>query len=375
MLKGLYLTLLVGPAVPQPVPLPVLDSLVSAQVTTSTGDRSGFQLQFTYGKASAIGAGLLPAGYFDPGVRVILMATVNGIPNVLVDGLVTRQDVSPSNTPGGSTLTVTGEDIAVAMDLVDLTGQLKYPALRPSDRVLTILGRYAAFGVVPKVVPSPLEEPPNPTETTFGHEGTDYAYAKRLADEVGYTFYIEPGPAPGLSTAYWGPEIRLGVPQPALNINMDAETNLESISFHYNGLQGRNEIALVQQAQTRVPIPIPVPDINLVSPPLAVRPAVKLRTAQVRETANLSPIQAMAKMLGSAKDAAEAIGASGSLDVLRYGRILKARALVGVRGAGIAYDGLYYVNSVTHDIRAGAYKQQFSLSRNGLVPIAPVVVP
>ena len=59
--------------------------------------------------------------------------------------------------------------------------------------------------------------------------------------------------------------------------------------------------------------------------------------------------------------------ASGSLDVLRYGRVLKARKLVGLRGAGTAFDGLYYVNSVTHQIKRGEYKQDFELSRNGLV--------
>jgi hypothetical protein len=49
--------------------------------------------------------------------------------------------------------------------------------------------------------------------------------------------------------------------------------------------------------------------------------------------------------------------------------------LVGVRGAGLAYDGLYYVNSVTHSLKRGEYKQNFSLSRDGLVSNTPVVAP
>ena len=59
----------------------------------------------------------------------------------------------------------------------------------------------------------------------------------------------------------------------------------------------------------------------------------------------------------------------------RYGHILRARQLVGVRGSGRAYDGFYYVNSVTHDIKPGAYKQNFTLSRDGLVSPTPAVVP
>ena len=42
--------------------------------------------------------------------------------------------------------------------------------------------------------------------------------------------------------------------------------------------------------------------------------------------------------------------------------MLKARSLVGVRGAGVAYDGLYYVKSVTHNIKRGEYTQSFTLT-------------
>ena len=52
---------------------------------------------------------------------------------------------------------------------------------------------------------------------------------------------------------------------------------------------------------------------------------------------------------------------------MRYGQPLRSRMLVGVRGAGLAYDGLYYVNSVTHTLKRGEYKQSFSLSRDGLI--------
>ena len=64
---------------------------------------------------------------------------------------------------------------------------------------------------------------------------------------------------------------------------------------------------------------------------------------------------------------------SGNLNVLRYGRVLKARGLVGVRGAGVAYDGLYYVSSVTSRLKRGEFKQSFELTRNGLVSITPNV--
>ena len=62
-------------------------------------------------------------------------------------------------------------------------------------------------------------------------------------------------------------------------------------------------------------------------------------------------------------------------DTVRYGDILRARRLVGVRGVGTNYGGKYYVKQVTHRIKRGEYKQRFTLTRNALVSITPVVPP
>ena len=62
---------------------------------------------------------------------------------------------------------------------------------------------------------------------------SDLQYLKHLASEVGYVFYLVPGPLPGISQAYWGPETRLGIPQTALNVNMDTWTNVESLNSRY----------------------------------------------------------------------------------------------------------------------------------------------
>jgi phage protein D len=52
--------------------------------------------------------------------------------------------------------------------------------------------------------------------------------------------------------------------------------------------------------------------------------------------------------------------------VNRHGYILQPRQLVGVRGSGRTYDGDYYVKSVTHTLRPGSFRQNFTLSREGL---------
>jgi hypothetical protein len=79
------------------------------------------------------------------------------------------------------------------------------------------------------------------------------------------------------------------------------------------------------------------------------------------------------RVLGILARSSDAISVSGSLDVLRYGGVLRNRMLVGVRGGGLAYDGLYYVNSVTHSLKRGEFKQNFELSRDGLISNTPKV--
>ncbi|MEA2490146.1 MAG: hypothetical protein QOH21_1938, partial [Acidobacteriota bacterium] len=129
MLKGIQLTLLIGPAVPVPVPRVVLDALVKVKVTTRARETSGFELSFTLDNRSPLHTiFLLAGGASIPLLRVIIVVTINGTPNVLMDGVVTQQQVAPGNDGSHSTLTVTGEDLTRVMDYIDFSG-IPYPAM------------------------------------------------------------------------------------------------------------------------------------------------------------------------------------------------------------------------------------------------------
>ena len=374
LLDKAILTLFIGPAVPVPAPLPVIEALQSVQVTSSR-DRSGFQLTFTVGKTSALQLALLPAGYFDPiQTRVIIMVTLSGIPHVIMDGFITRQELQPSSEPGQSTLTITGEDLSVAMDLIEKV--VPYPGMTDETKVAIVLAPYAVLGVVPVVIPTIpiMQSPTNKIESQASV--TDLAFIKSLASRNGYVFYIEPGPLPGQSIAYFGPDISVPVPQRALSVNMDAHTNVESLSFSLDGMAKKIRIFTILDPITRkIPIPIPLPNVSITKPPLGLRPTPPAKVEMHNSGAQLQPDEAARDILSFLMTNSTAISGSGSLDVMQYGQILNARALVGVRGAGISYDGLYYVDSVTHNIKNGEYKQNFSLSRDGLISNTPVVVP
>ena len=121
---------------------------------------------------------------------------------------------------------------------------------------------------------------------------------------------------------------------------MDAHTNVEQLSFSLDGLAKETMVVIVHDPITgKIPIPLPIPDISIFQPPLGAR-----RTPPSRITLNRGDGSGVAHTLKSVLGrllvgSANAITATGSLDVLCYGHVLRSKMLVGVRGAGIAYDG------------------------------------
>jgi hypothetical protein len=378
MNQGYYLTLMMGPMAAVAVPRDVVEALESAEVTSTADQRSGFQLTFAAGKMSRIVRELLPAGFFDPTTRVILVLTVAGQATTLMDGVITRHEYAPGNDPGQSKFTVTGVDVSQMMDLIDASGR-PWPAMPPEARVALILAQYAVYGIIPNIIPSPLLFIDNPLDKIASQRGTDYQYIRKLAEETGYVFYIEPGPTPGVNFGYWGPEIKFSAPQRALSVNMDAHTNVESLSFSFDGLGKKQFIFYVQIKESKTVIPIPVPDISPLNPPLGIKQPMPLsieflnRENDKDATSKRPVVEAAMRGLARTSQAADVITASGSLDVTRYGGVLKSRQLVGVRGAGPAYDGQYYVRSVSHKIGRGSYKQNFSLTRNAHISLTSQV--
>ncbi|MCP5223417.1 MAG: hypothetical protein H6944_17215 [Zoogloeaceae bacterium] len=375
--SAVHLSLLIGPVIPIPVPAMMIDALESVTATTSAGAASGFQLRFKVNSKSELNTIFLIAvgqntSAGTPPLRVVLIVTLGGRPQPLFDGVVTNVEVQAGSQGQPGSITVTGEDLSKVMDMIDFSG-LPYPAMPLEARFALICAKYAAFGIIPLPIPAFFPDVPIPIQRIPAQQGTDLAYIQQMAEEVGHVFYIEPGEVPLTNIAYFGPEIKVGPPQPALNIDMDAHTNVESLNFSFDPTKGVLPIVFIQNQMTRVPIPIPIPNLNPLQPPLGLLSTPLANIKMMKDTASMNPMQAISRGLAEAKKSQDSVSGSGSLDVLRYGRMLKARKLVGVRGAGIAYDGLYYVSSVTSTLKRGEFKQSFNLTRNGLISITPTV--
>jgi hypothetical protein len=377
-LLGTTLTMLVGPTVPVPAPPLLTENLLRVEVSTSDAGRSGFQLTFAAGRSGAadmVDQPLLSLPLLRPFARVVLVVTFGGLPKVLMDGIITHRELAPGSRPGAGQLVVTGEDVSVMMDLEEKSAE--HPAQDETVIANLLIVQYAQYGLIPMVIPPPVIDPPIPIDRVPVQQGTDLAYLRQMAERFGYVFYVVAGPAPLTNTAYWGPPVRVGLPQPALSVDLGPETNVQQISFRHDGLGPTRVTGQVQDRLTGQTMP--VTSLPPLRPPLAAMPDWLVNMPNVRTTAyrdsGVNTMQAFARAQGQADATTDSLTATGTLDGLKYNDLLTARGLVGVRGAGWQHDGLFYVKQVTHRIARGEYTQSFTLTREGVGATTPVVRP
>ncbi|HEY4281146.1 MAG TPA: hypothetical protein VGM91_23230 [Conexibacter sp.] len=382
-LLGSQLTLLIGPTLPLPAPVTLTEALKSIEVTHQDQGRSGFQLTFEAGRAGPadiVDYPLLLGPLLRPWNRVVLVLTLTGVPEVLMDGVITHQQHTPSSDPGASTITVTGEDLSVLMDLKQK--RQPWPAVPEMAIALAIVGSYAQLGMLPEIIPATSTDVPLPIQRTPVQVGTDLAYLQEMAGRFAYVFYVEPGPAPMLNTAYWGPPKRVGIPQSALSVNLGNRTNVDSIGFSYNALEPNTVAFKIQDRDTESQFGFET--FASTRLPLSALPALPTNQPNVRSVdmgivenpTGLNIMQTITRAQALTDASTDnVVSASGTLDGLRYGGMLKPRGLVGLRGAGFSYDGNYYVKSVSHSITKGNYKQRFTITRDGVISLTPAVLP
>lgn len=362
----------------QPAPLGLMQALQGVEVTQTDEAPSRFQLTFHTEVAGtgALDYAVVQSPLLAPATRVVITAAVNAAAQVLIDGFITRQQLMPSDRPGGSKFAVLGEDVSVKMDMIQIS--LEYPAMSDALIAAAVLAKYIPlYGVLPNVIPSVTDVIP------FGYvpqqNGTDREYLKQLAQQNGNVFYIQPGASPGENFAYWGPPDYSGTPQPPLNVNLGPFTNVSSLLFSYDTLAPYFVYGYVMETSVDPYVPIPILTVGSSRfPPLATQPALSpanLLTLSTRKNLwqdlGMDPVKSEVTAQGMTDLSTDAaVTAQGELDVAIYGGVLTAPGLVGVRGAGTNYDGIYYVKEVQHQVTAKTgdwnYRQSFTLTREGL---------
>ena len=227
-LPGLRLTVLAGPTVPTPLPEPVLSRLRSVKVTETDERALGVHASpSTRGGRARWRPSTTrcwPTRRCARRPRRARRHAGRG-PHGAVRRHRHRDRSSPPATgPGSATFDVTGEDVSYLLDREER--DVEYPALDDYLQVLAILAPYAAQGILPAAVPA-ARDGPAAADRAGAHAADDGpASPGRARGPHGYVAYVVPGPVPGVSTFYWGPPVRVGLPQPALSVDLGAQTNV-----------------------------------------------------------------------------------------------------------------------------------------------------
>jgi hypothetical protein len=372
MLPSVIVGLLIGaPAAPEPAPRALMAALQA--ITVSQGDagktgeyQQGFQIVFSArrGRAARADYPLLANPLLGAGKRVVITVTIQARPRVLIDGIITHQQLAGDNEP---VITLTGKDLTVLMDMVQ-AGERR-PGQGDKEAALAIIGKYTAYGIKPQASDPATNSPATEDQRVPIQVATDLAHLRALAKSNGFIFYLRPGPTEKQSIAYWGAPPRDGQAQRALTTRMGAGTNVDALSFSYDSL-----------APTQVTGSYTDPDKAEATPLQALErkggvalgktQALKAGAEFVRKRrlydTPFDAAQSLAQAQAAANRSAErTLVAKGKLETTRYGDLLVAPGVVGMRGAGKTYDGEYYVAKVTHKITPESYVQEFELSREG----------
>lgn len=365
---GLNLQLLVDPFTP--VPQDIIKSIISIEVTNTDSGRDAFQIKLSTGKTqqdSSIDYSFFNSSLLKFPSRLIIILNIGVSSTILIDGFITNHSFSPSETPGRSIITLTGEDYSVIMDMHQRRTS------HPNQSDLIIVNKIILqYGLIPVVIPPPQIIIPDITTQYPMQNSTDLQYVIQLALKYNYIFYIEPTDTPGLNKAYWTPKQTIGVPQKPIIFNMGALSNCSSLSFQNNALKPTTIFGTVQDkklANAIIPVIVPAPLPPFFSKiPAHFANIPFIRTEYYQSNGEDTVADAYIYSIGKVNESKDVITATGEIDVKRYGRLIRARKTILVHGPGENYSGIFYVNNVTTKIERGSCKQTFTLSRDGTGP-------
>jgi phage protein D len=258
---------------------------------------------------------------------------------------------------------ILGVDASYEMNLEDKRKVWKGKSYEEIAR--SVIGEYHLHPVIAEPADSSAsaDVPAHPV----AQRGTDLALLRELARRKGYEFFVQGG------NAYFRPAQLTGTPQKLIAVNFGDQTNCTRISIDADGtLPTEAEIAFIDPMTGETPDPVVRTDSGL--PALGARPLSEMRGEAGVPQARLVPrrlgcmTQAQAEdyAIGVLRRNAWCVVATGHLNGLRYGRVLRTRKLVTVKGVGEPHNGTYYVRKVRHQLTARTYDMDFELVRNAL---------
>ncbi len=290
--------------------------------------------------------------------RITVMAAFPTQTETVFDGYIAHVATRTNGAARSLTVSISGVDASYHMNQEDKTRIWRGQTYE--DIANTVFAEYEFQAFV--AAPPASGEPP----LQVAQRGTDHRFLRELARRRGYEFYVLGG------NAYFRPADLTGTPQKVIAINFGDETNCDQLSFntdgtaptvaqvtHFDAMEG------VARTDTVTESGLPLLGTRALSEQRGAVPMPQT-TRIARGLGFNSPAQSAEYAAGMLRRGGWWVTAHGTLNGLRYGRVLRSRKLVTVKGAGQNLNGNYYVRKVQHTLTPRTYLMEFDLARNAL---------
>jgi phage protein D len=278
----------------------------------------------------------------------------------LLHGYITHLRPDLGAGPEQCVLEVWAMDAGVLMDRVDRLRS--WTNKRDSDIATEI---FQSYGLDPDVTNTRIVH--DEEVSTIVQRETDLQLLRRLALRNGFDCHVDG------DTGHFGPLALSDTPQPVLAVQFGDETSVDRLRLEVNAL-AVTDVAmhqlhhvtgdLLDAAATSPGEPLlgATPATGLVAPGM---PSAQVVVAQTVATG----APEMAALCQGLRDrSAWFVTGEGEVAANDYGRVLRPRGTVTVKGVGETHSGVYLVTHVTHRFTAEGYRQLFKVKRNAVMP-------
>jgi len=291
--------------------------------------------------------------------NVRLSVTIgSGDAELIFDGYIVETGADIEHDPGASVVEVVAMDATVLMDLEEKVRA--WPNESDSGVVEAIFGEYGLTPDVEATEPTREED-----DVVAIQRATDMQYVRELARRNGFECYVDV--ASGSAEGHFHAPRLDEEPQGVLSVRSGAASNVDAFSVRYDMIAPTAASAAALGALDLSDQTAEIESANLTALGSdAVHDAGNGRAVLLSRTGLVDTAALERAAQGVVDRSSWAIRATGELGTITYGKVLRAKRPVSVRGVGQVFSGIYYVEKVLHVIDGDGYRQRFALRRNAI---------
>jgi hypothetical protein len=304
--------------------------------------------------------------------RVTVTVTLGKHKDVLMDGYISHIHVATTPSDGTLKATFTVVDVSYVMGLKQRCKT--WPPGKTYEDIANEIITGAPYSLTAVIEPNPPSAGGS-TPRSVVQRHSDLQFLRELARRRGYEFYVMG------ATAYFRTPNLQSAPQKAIASNFGDKSNCDDLQIFVNGTTPVRAAGSRLDPHTgeRVSPPPATPD-DTGQPPMGSTDAtagrsdsgpVPLTTVVARRPPVGSASEMQAYLNGVMSRSSCLLKATGTMNGLRYGAILRTHKNVTIFGFGKTYTGDYYVRKVVHTFTPKTYRVQFEACRNRMGELAP----